>query len=63
MTKELLHFGGQDASDEVGDVVAGVVDRAFLCDACAQLDLGEDLLDRVKVGRVRGMYHSLSPAF
>ncbi|MGY4281969.1 hypothetical protein ACVWXO_001189 [Bradyrhizobium sp. LM2.7] len=43
-------FDGQNASDEVADVVAGVVDRALLCDAHPVLDLGEDLLDRVEVG-------------
>src|SRR5579864_6188559 len=41
-------FAGQNASDEVANVVAGVVDRAFLCDAHPVLDLGEDLLDRVE---------------
>ena len=34
-------------------MVAGVVDRAFLCDAHPVLNLGKDLLDRVEVGRVR----------
>jgi hypothetical protein len=44
-------------------VVAGVVDRALLCDAHPVLDLAKICSIRLMSGEYGGRYHSFAPAF
>jgi hypothetical protein len=53
LTEAFGAFAGIDGSGEGADVSPGILDSALLSGAHPMLDLGEGLLDRIEIGRVR----------